>query len=677
MSDSAATQVFRRSLHRFAAHPLGVFALVMVLIFAAVGPRYRVGDGFEYWGMLINLAEFGRPYSTRASNASFLEFQSKHQDIFGKPVDLRQWFERLTLPNGQTDFNHFWFYSLLAVPFFWGVRAFGLHPSLTFTLLHLALFYAALTITTRNFGRSGGLTLVILTFFSPVANYLNVAHTEFFTVQICFIAVVCLLRGKWLYSALAFAVLTLQNPAFGPVAVFLAGYELTTVLSRRRREMWKLNYVSQWLLLAAVLVAHPAYYYSRWSTLTPQLRAGGITHEATSAKRMLVWVFDPDIGLLPNWPLGLCIVAAAVLMCFGMSGNRSTRTRYRLTWARWPQLAALLVCAVIIAYAHSKTEHLNTASLGSAARYSLWYIPLFFPVLYPLLHFREGGNWAPRAARTLVALGMLGSAVLIWRQDSEADYCKPSPFAAFFYRHFPTLYDPPAEIYIERYSGLGESSANGQCWAVSNREGTKILVRPELLPTSSTDAIPAMAGYRGRLKGSVLLLNQASYRPHPVNQSASFLHPSAEQLTALKWAPALSVGDTISGAATYDDFFCGDWSWPEEDRRWTTGPDAAISFHLTSNASDFLLDFDGTTFVPRKRFPQTFIFHFNEHSLGTFTIKDADAHRFTFKIRSDMLRQTNELTIRAKTPHSPRATGDSADGRLLGWYFHHLTIRSP
>src|SRR4051812_49223910 len=120
MPVSAPRQI-SRSIVRATARHLGAFAIIMVLVCAAVGGRYRIGDGLEYWGMLINLAEFGRPYSTPASNASFLDFQSKHQDIFDPPIDLKKQFGLLTLPNGQTDFFHFWFYSLLAVPFFWGV----------------------------------------------------------------------------------------------------------------------------------------------------------------------------------------------------------------------------------------------------------------------------------------------------------------------------------------------------------------------------------------------------------------------------------------------------------------------------------------------------------------------------------------------------------------------------
>jgi hypothetical protein len=269
---------------------------------------------------------------------------------------------------------------------------------------------------------------------------------------------------------------------------------------------------------------------------------------------------------------------------------------------------------------------------------------------------------------------MAGSAVLLWTPAFKRAYSEPSLFAAFFYRHFPTLYDPPQEIYAERYSGLGESPAAYKSWAVSNTEGTKILVRPQLLPRRDSDAILPVVGYRGRLNGSVLLLNQASYRPHPVSNSDLFLHPSAAQLAALQWAPSLAMGGSISGATFYDDFFTGHWSRPDEERRWTIGPDAVVSFQVAGNPSEFLLEIEGNAFMPRAGFSQIFAFHWNEQLLGVFEIKDPDVHRFTFKIRSEMLQRINELTITAKTPIAPKATGYSADARLLGWYFHRLTI---
>jgi hypothetical protein len=389
---------------------------------------------------------------------------------------------------------------------------------------------------------------------------------------------------------------------------------------------------------------------------------------------MILWIIDPDVGLLPNWPLGLCIISAGVLVCFNPFRNSLARGRYRLISTRWPVLAALLIYALIIAYAQSKTDNSNSDSIGSAARYSLWYIPLLFPVLLSLLRLHRDRRLIYRAATSLVAIGMVCSAILVWTQDFKRTYCEPSLVASFFYRHFPTLYDPPQEIYIERYSGLGESRAAHESWAVSNKEGTKILVQPRMLPTIKTDAIPQVVGYRGRLNGSLLMLNQALYRPHPVSESDLFLHPSAAQVAALKWAPSLAMGNSISGAAIYDDFFVGDWSTPDEERRWTTGADAVVTFQVVGNEREFLLDVEGNAFIPRAGFSQIFAFHLNEHFLGLLEIRDPDVHRFTFKIRSEMLHHINELAIKAKTPISPKATGYSADARLLGWYFHRLTI---
>jgi hypothetical protein len=138
--DRAGTAGTRRA--RFIA------ALTFYLLTLAAGstPR-RVGDGTEYFAMALNLSAFNGP-AISPEQMPVIERRLGSLGCTFTGIPLTN--PGLQSADGRQDFVHFWFHSLLAVPFVWIVQAIGLHTNVAFTLLGGMTDGASITVDTTS-----------------------------------------------------------------------------------------------------------------------------------------------------------------------------------------------------------------------------------------------------------------------------------------------------------------------------------------------------------------------------------------------------------------------------------------------------------------------------------------------------------------------------------------------
>jgi hypothetical protein len=124
-------------------------------------------------------------------------------------------------------------------------------------------------------------------------------------------------------------------------------------------------------------------------------------------------------------------------------------------------------------YAASSTLNLNSGATPGLARYALWYLPLTFPFFYATISLFRRVALAPILAGALaicLTIPVLGSSY----PSLPEMYDRPSAVSHFIQRYLPWSYNPPPEIFAERYGRSGERKVDT---AVLGPDCRKVLLR--------------------------------------------------------------------------------------------------------------------------------------------------------------------------------------------------------
>ena len=424
---------------------IGLAMVFLYLLLSRLTP-VRIGDGSEYYGLYLAWRDTFRPWMTAASFASYEQLYLQHRIADLVPLS---WFDTafpaLKLA-GTADFNHFWFYSFLAFVVSKTVSILGLVlvPHQAFLALHWLLLCITGATAYRLYGNRGLVVFVVLTFLSPMLWFTDKVHTEVFTYCLTLMGVMFVFSRLYLAAALALALAATQNPSFALVAFIPFVYRF--VLLRAQR----FSFIEVCLVVATAfaVLAHPVYYFLRFGVLTPQLLAGGASL-GSNLSTFYIWILDPDLGLLPNWPVGVFfILTAALLIKWGRDSTGEGGDK--------PFYLFLIAFFAINFYAHSSTLNLNSGGTQGLARYSLWYLPAFFPLVYFVARHLPFSRWIT----VLWGIVLLGLGISSIQQNNPVkpeQYEIPSPLSSIIQTQAPNLYSPPAEVFAERFSSYGES----------------------------------------------------------------------------------------------------------------------------------------------------------------------------------------------------------------------------
>lgn len=422
-------------------------ALLAVYFFLgiAISPQ-RIGDGMEYYALYFAWNTSHTPWMTPAAFEAYQQYYTASQMAGMLPGDwLSQQFPPLHLGNTM-DFNHFWFYSLMAFVPSKVLSLVGIHLNAhqSFLLLHYLLLTMTASIAYRYYRWQGVAIVFFMTFLSPIWWFTDKVHTEFFTFCLVLSSVMLIHSKKYLPAALLLAIASTQNISFAPIACIPLFYRAVL----QRDQSYTALDVIVCVITALVLLAHPEYYFARFGVVTPQLLAGGAAPGANLSS-FYIWIFDPDLGLLPNWPLGLLALLLAAARWIWDKENRPKNID-----KAWLVFLVLYLC--INLYAQSSTTNLNSGATPGIARYALWYLPLIFPVLYWLINTL---NWRNRGLFLLLPVVIVLAVVSIKQNNprKHESYTTPSRISYFIQAYLPGLYNPPAEVFLERYSGFSET----------------------------------------------------------------------------------------------------------------------------------------------------------------------------------------------------------------------------
>ena len=452
--------------------------LLAVLNVCVFGVGQRVGDGEEYYLTLISVAENLTPYTTDRTGQIYDDyFLSKGRSpTFSCYSSVKG--NRAVLPTepGQVEFQHAWFYSSLAAVFYWPLKWAGQDIGLSFNLLHVALLLWVAWLTDKLLGPRATLSLILLVVYSPVFWFINKGHTEFFTVMVTTAAIVYFLRGRYAPCALWFAIASTQNPPFAMIA-------LVALIGGLLKE--KSNFVlrNKLALTATVAVAglHPGYYLLKFGALTPTLvtGSGSMTENWLPIRQVAaIWV-DPDVGVLCNWLLALPLALLFLFLCY----KRFVRVRANV-------IVLAIFAVVILGWSQTRIHNVNHGGTVDISRYCLWFFFLWFAVQWRVIDWLA--TQRRRLALAICVVALVPALYTTWqyRPGLPETSCSPTRVSFLLYGNAPWLYDPPPEVFHERYVG----SENLSTWAVSHPSGNKILVYANNREQELPDPPPPVSG---------------------------------------------------------------------------------------------------------------------------------------------------------------------------------------
>ncbi|MFI4957438.1 MAG: hypothetical protein ACHQAX_09575 [Gammaproteobacteria bacterium] len=454
--------------HLWKLSPYLVIALVVLIYFIFVAfkfPLHRVGDGMEYYGLYYAWDISHRPWMTPQAFEAYDQLVASNQIVGMLPGDfLKQAFPALQL--GKTmDFNHFWFYSFLAFLCNKMAGLLGVHLQIhqSFLMLHCILLTTTTWISYNFFKWPGVFIVLLMTFLSPILWFTNKVHTEFFTYCLVLSAVMLIYSKKYIPSALFLAIASTQNISFALIAAIPLLYRVTL----ERKKPYTLADVMICSSIAILILAHPVYYFSRYGVVSPQFLAGGASLGG-NLSTFYIWLIDPDLGLLPNWPIGLlALLSGSMLWLFNKQSRQSPINKAYLMF--------FVFYMLINFYAHSSTMNLNSGATPGLARYALWYLPLAFPPLYWMLN---SINWRQKKFLLIMPLALFLAYFSLKSNNPKKheSYTTPTRLSYFIQSKTPWLYNPPEEVFLERYSGFGESAYALTIKIVTGPDCQKLLV---------------------------------------------------------------------------------------------------------------------------------------------------------------------------------------------------------
>lgn len=556
--------------------PYLAILLAVLVLFILVGRARptRVGDGSEYYAMFQAWQLTHRPWMTKAAFDGYDAMVHANQVI---GMVNRQLLENAfpALRVGATaDFNHFWFYSLLAfiVAKVIGVFGIALTAHQAFIGLHVLALGVTLSIGYRYFHWKGVLAVLVMVLGSPVFWFIDKVHTEFFTVCVVLSGIILMRSHRYVAAALCMALASTQNPSFALVACIPLFYRVVL----RRKLPYRVIEVVMAVAVVVAVLAHPAYYFSRYHVVTPQLLAGGASMGA-NLSTFYIWIIDPDLGLLPNWPIGL----AVVLVAFGMWVARNPvhgTAEYgpaATAGARWTTFALLYLA--INLYAHASTQNLNSGATPGLARYALWYLPLGFPLFMMVFKL-----FPPKTKRRYAGLALLAGAsvmsMLVNRPSKLESYEHASLSSTFIQKYLPGLYNPPAEIFEERFSGLGEGVHARLLRAVFGPDCAKMLVTPG--PGRRDAVAPAGCGYDPVKLNQ--LINEGPIGKAALTSTHDAYYLRLDPADAAKLARVVPMGRHDVGVGGDGGTLLGDgWSGQDQWGLWSEQPVATLVLPCT------------------------------------------------------------------------------------------------
>jgi hypothetical protein len=370
---------------------------------------------------------------------------------------------------------HFWLYSgIVAVTekvfFSWGGNVLKAMQVTNALCLILCLLWFA-------FASSAGTAVNSWTVFFYLTGgslyYFYWTHPEVLLSACLVVGFSGLFSRQWKWSLAAFSVASLQVVSLTPLLLLVAVYFLKATRRSRRQCMVILQ--SNWKFLLQVfslpLVA-PLYYLFHFGEPNLIAISGAVDARLIGWNRMVSFWFDLNQGLV----VGLPVFVLAVIYATYLWGRGRLRRRHELALAVG---ASLLIALPLL----SQTNW--NAGQAIFNRYALYASAPLIVFLGRFFSSLEVSRWfkAFAVSFSLAFFGLCNFAL-----NTVPGYVSHKPWVVWVLDHYPALYNPDPEIFIERTLGREVSMADGRFvvgWPLAGPAKSKVALSDVALDEKS------------------------------------------------------------------------------------------------------------------------------------------------------------------------------------------------
>lgn len=342
-----------------------LFFLIAYLIFAMLQFPGPTGEAGSFTLATVSLIESGDFVITEEEYEQTIQLMPSHKSYL-------DWYFHDFMPKDDDGNRYPWYfgiYSILCIPIFVLLNLLHLDVTYSFAITNALLLSGALYVVYRACELSKGLRLLLVLFlgFSPVIRYIQWQSYEVATCSFVMVSMVFWFTGRRNLGALCLALAGTMNPTAMAFGIFMI---LEYFFERLQEDCWDVakfvrRCVADWkeiglyalcFVPCLVPVAITYWYFESFNMVAMT----GITDYAGAPSRMLAYLFDLNLGLLPYVPL-LLVLFVAVGLCAIYKGA-------------WKYVFAVVGVVATIA-AFSLTFHINCGMTG-IARYNSWLMPM-------------------------------------------------------------------------------------------------------------------------------------------------------------------------------------------------------------------------------------------------------------------------------------------------------------
>lgn len=441
---------------------IALFFVLLTTLKINATPLQLAGDWSEYLRMTHSLSQHGTP-DWRASDDQTLRPILIRNGVSPSDTDfvLREsYLGYFPTRSGSRYAWHFWFYSLLAVPFYRLLLFTSGNPFPAFQLLNVLLFFGGCYGAAKILGgiNARSVALIGLAAIGPILLLTKWIHSETFLWCVTLWLTAFFLQRRYMLAALCAAVGSWQNAPLLLVALCCLG----AAFYRAHREKENLPWLFGLLIIG--IAAVPMLFY-RALFGTPSL----ISLQGYAGPRFASW--SRIWSLLFDLNQGLILFAPGLLLLFFAAIFFAVRRRDR-------QSLGLIFLFLVLAWGVSWARDWIAAMAG-VQRYAVWMMPILAGVVASAP--RRDKWW-----RGAVLLSITAQAVLVALHNGRNDSLEVRPLARLVWNIAPAQYDPEFMVFGQRVLGRKRAMHWQElpvAYVSQDGDATKIMVDAAALKT--------------------------------------------------------------------------------------------------------------------------------------------------------------------------------------------------
>ncbi|MAC96305.1 MAG: hypothetical protein CMC96_12495 [Flavobacteriales bacterium] len=436
----------------------------MSIWFLRFSKNYPHGDSIDYILMTEAIYNHGTPNITKKDITNYIDFlegmnirvekKMVYDDllVFHREIETdsllfnpnkiqSKW--AFILGKGEKVYTqHFWFYSVLAIPARAFLELIDGDFTKTFLITNLTLLFLAIWLVLKNKKLNYPKRLVIATLmgFSPAVWYMYWPHVELFAGVYTLLAIVYFFTDKKIRSVFILSILSLHYPPLAFLALFIIGNILY-----EKRGKWNIKLFKK-LFIAAVWVFIPTIFsllvFGVPNIITAQ---DYLSWELVSFHRFFWFFFDPNQGVILAIPL-------FIFVFIGFAVYDSIKRQNGIYY----YLASSIVVMALFFMQMKNWNHDGEIT----NRYAVWIASL----IVGLVIFRTFKMQSKLWMSILIVLLVASQIAVI---SSQAEYKKIRysalmlhPIGEYVLINYPDLYNPDPLILSQRLNDFAYSSTD-------------------------------------------------------------------------------------------------------------------------------------------------------------------------------------------------------------------------